>query len=225
MGNTTQHPDWKRMRFKRNKVWVALDESGHPRIEKGKVLIKYQLDQAHQYWVHQNSVRPLNEAQPDSSGRPHRAAGLTPPQNRQPAPPHAIDQPRAIHIYTDGACSGNPGPAGIGVVLQYGPHRKEISRSIGTATNNIAELEAVRVGLLAVKNRALPVVIHTDSQYVLGVLARGWKAEQNQGLVDEIRDLSRQFGSLQFVKVKGHAGHPENERADQLAVRAVRQSG
>jgi ribonuclease HI len=222
MGDTTRHPDWKRMRFKRNKVWVALDENGQPRIEEGKVLIKYQLDQAHQYWVHQNSVRPLDETLPEPNDKSHRAAGPNPPQDQEPPPPHIAESPGGIHIYTDGACSGNPGPAGIGVVMQYGRHRKEISRPIGTATNNIAELEAVRTALLAVKNRSLPVVIHTDSSYVLGLLDRGWKAKLNRSLVDETRNLTRRFARLRFVKVKGHAGHPENERADQLAVRAIR---
>ncbi len=134
------------MRFKRNKVWVALDEVGRPRIEKGKVLIKYQLDQEHQYWVHRESVRPLDEAIPDSEGQPpepHAAvkvvSGPTDPSGR-------AAQPEAIQIFTDGACSGNPGPAGIGVVLQYKRHRREIARSIGMATNNIAKLAAVKAG-------------------------------------------------------------------------------
>ena len=212
------------MRFKRNKVWVALDGQGQPHIEKGKVLIKYQLDQEHQYWVHQNSVRPLDETLPasneevpldpgpDSTGTLFDATDITQKQS-------------AIQIYTDGACSGNPGPAGIGVVLRYGPHLKEISQAIGLATNNIAELQAVRAALEAVKNRSLPVVVHTDSTYVLGLLDKGWKAKQNQAIVESIRKLTRLFSNLRFVKVKGHSGHPGNERADQLAVQAMKQNG
>ncbi len=213
------------MRFKRNKVWVALDERGQPRVDKGKVLIKYQLDQEHQYWVHRESVRPLDEAQPDSNSQASTPRGC-PDSISGPTDPSGPDaQPEAIQIYTDGACSGNPGPSGIGAVLQYKRHQKEISRSIGLATNNIAELAAVKAALEAVKNRTLPVVVYTDSSYVLGLLARGWKAKQNQELVEEIRQLTRRFKHLRFAKVKGHAGHPGNERADQLAVKAIERSG
>mgnify|MGYP000108709904 CR=1 FL=1 len=66
-----------------------------------------------------------------------------------------------------------------------------------------------------------PVVVHTDSRYAWGLLTQGWKAKQNQELVEEIREVMMQFSNLRFVKVKGHAGHPENERADRLAVAAV----
>lgn len=224
MEDSPRPSDWKRMRFKRNKVWVALNEHGTPRIDKNKVLIKYQLDQPHQYWVPQRSVRPLEEAPPDSGDKSQQPTGSAQTQAQSPPSPFSNGRPKAIEIFTDGACSGNPGPAGIGVVLRYGRHRKEISRPIGIATNNIAELEAVRNALLAVKNRSLPVVVHTDSRYVLGLLERGWRARQNQTLVREVRNLTRQFNNLKFVKVKGHAGHPENERADRLAVQAIRQS-
>ncbi|RJQ81736.1 MAG: ribonuclease HI [Desulfobacteraceae bacterium] len=127
----------------------------------------------------------------------------------------------AICVYTDGACSGNPGPAGIGIVLRYRGKSKEISRYLGQATNNIAELEAIRIGLLAVKNRDLPVLLFTDSSYAIGLLTRGWKARLNTALVEEIRRLAGAFKQLRFIKVKGHAGHPDNERADRLAVQAI----
>ena len=222
MNTAPEHPDWKRMRFKRNKVWVALDETGHPRVEKGKVLIKYQMDQEHQYWVRQKSVHPLEEKVPDSENPDTKNPDT---KKKTPHPAFGPDAgPKAIHIYTDGACSGNPGPAGIGVVMQYGRHRKEISEYIGTATNNIAELKAVRAALKAVKNRSVPVRIHTDSAYVLGLLGRGWKAGRNRRLVEAIRDLSGGFDDLQWIKVKGHAGHPGNERADQLAVQAIQKN-
>ena len=109
----------------------------------------------------------------------------------------------------------------IGIVLLYQGHRKEISRSIGMATNNIAELQAIKVGLESVNNRNLPVVLFTDSTYSLGLLTQGWKAKQNQELVQQVRALVKRFKNLRFVKVKGHAGHPENERADRLAVAAI----
>jgi ribonuclease HI len=211
MDDAKKYAHWKRMRFKRNKVYVAVDAQTRPIIEKSKVLIKYQLDQKHQYWVHSKSVFPLDETPPESK--------FAPPFASAPVDPAILK--KAIRIYTDGACSGNPGPAGIGVVMQFQQHEKEISQYIGTATNNIAELDAIRVGLRSVKNKDLPVVVFTDSSYALGLLAKGWKATKNRPLVKQIKELSADFKNLRFVKIKGHAGHPENERADRLAVEAI----
>ena len=173
--------NWKRVRFKGNKVWMAVDGEDRPLIEKGKALIKYQLDQPHQYWVHPAGIRPLDEdpAERDTTAPPHppkKSGGSG--RRRSPISKDAVgaaDVPDslkqdAISIYTDGACSGNPGPAGIGVVMYYKGHRKEISRYIGLATNNIAELEAIKTGLEAVRNRSLPVLLYTDSSYSLGLL-------------------------------------------------------
>jgi ribonuclease HI len=226
MANIDEHPHWVRMRFKRNKVWMAVDDSGQPLIEKGKALIKYQLDQPHQYWVHPHSVAPLDE-EAQAVRRPAGVAAKRPagkpgsPRRASQKPDGPVQADGSINIYTDGACSGNPGPAGIGVVLLYQGHRKEISRPIGIATNNIAELQAIKAGLESVKNRDLPVVLYTDSSYALGLLTQGWKARQNQELVRQVRRLVEQFRHLRIIKVQGHAGHPENERADRLAVKAI----
>jgi len=211
---------WKRMRFKGNKEWMAVDPAGQPAVEKGRVLIKYQLDQPHEYRVAQSNVVELEAPLPPTfPAKPRAKVSATTPR-RQPAAP--VDETKVVRIFTDGAASGNPGPAGIGVVLVYGDHKKTISRSIGHATNNIAELTAIQAGLEAVKNRRVPVKVHTDSSYALGLLALGWKAQANQALVEEIRQLAATFSNLEFIKVKGHAGHPENEEADRLAVAAVR---
>jgi ribonuclease HI len=215
------HPHWKRMQFKGNKVWMAVDEQERPLLQNGKVLVKYQLDQPHEYWVLPKSVVPVGspETTPQAPAVPKSRPGTRKPASVADISPETCAE--AICIYTDGACSGNPGPAGIGIVLRYKEKQKEISRSLGAATNNIAELEAIRVGLLAVKNRKLPVILFSDSSYALGLLSQGWKAKKNTELVEEIRRLAASFPNLRFVKVKGHAGHPDNERADQLAVRAI----
>jgi ribonuclease HI len=205
---------WKRMRFKRNKVWVPVDQNQTPLVQNGKVVIKYQLDQPHQYRVRADSLRLIEETTAQIALAPSPTS----------APCHPPHDPAAIAIYTDGACSGNPGPGGIGVVMVYKGHHKEIARHIGEVTNNIAELEAVRIALEAVKNRHLPVVIHTDSRYVWGVLSQGWKAEQNRALIEKIRSLMNHFHDIRFIKIQGHAGHPENERADHLAVGAIKGS-
>lgn len=214
------------MRFKRNKVWMAVDSEERPVLENGKALIKYQLDQPHEYWVHPTSVLPLDNNPPNQETSPtsKKRPAKRPASNLRASGVNDALKAGAIEIYTDGACSGNPGPAGIGVVLLFKGHRKEISQYIGMATNNIAELKAIKVGLESVRNRDLPIVLYTDSSYSLGLLTKGWKAKQNQELVQKVRLLVNRFKNLHFVKIKGHAGHPENERADRLAVEAI-QSG
>lgn len=197
---------------------MAVDAQDKPMLEKGKVLIKYQLDQPHEYWVHLANVLPIDNS--DTQNAPRKSQK---PKTSAPIQSKIPDKERAnaICIYTDGACSGNPGPAGIGVVMRHKEKQKEISRYIGKATNNIAELEAIKTALLAVKNPKLPVLIYTDSSYALGLLTKGWKAKQNVALVAEIRKLAGTFKMLEFIKVKGHAGDPDNERADRLAVKAI----
>jgi len=200
------------MRFKKNKVWLAVDPSGSPLEENGKVLIKYQLDQTHEYWVRKSSVKPLVSD----------PVAVQKTRNNRPAAQNGDRE--GILIFTDGASSGNPGPAGIGVVLRFGSHKKEISEYIGPATNNIAELRAIQAGLLAVKKTDLPVRLFTDSSYAYGVLALGWKAKANSELVQRIRKTIKKFKNLKIVKIKGHAGEEGNERADVLATSAIKKS-
>lgn len=206
----TDKTEWKRMRFKKNKVWLAVDRSGKPIEQNDKVLIKYQLDQTHEYWVRKDNIKPL-DSQPLE----------TQPSAEDLAPDESID-PEGIQIFTDGASAGNPGPSGIGVVLQYGQREKEISQYIGLATNNIAELKAIQAGLQALRNTALPVQIFTDSAYAYGVLALGWKARANKELIESIQKTMRKFKDVRIFKVKGHAGHQKNERADFLATSAIK---
>ena len=116
----------------------------------------------------------------------------------------------------------SPGPSGIGVLLRFGDHEKEISEYIGPATNNIAELKAIQAGLQALKNTLLPVQIFTDSSYAYGVLALGWKARANLELVEAIKKTMKKFKDVRIFKVKGHAGHKYNERADFLATSAIK---
>jgi ribonuclease HI len=128
---------------------------------------------------------------------------------------------RTIHVWTDGACTGNPGPMGIGVVLLADDKRKEISEFLGVGTNNIAELTAIHRGLEAIRAPARPVRVYTDSSYSIGVLSKGWKAKANQALIATIKQAMLRFPNLTFVKVSGHAGVVENERCDELARNAI----
>jgi len=241
---TDHAAQWERKRFKGNKVWMAMDSQGRPLMNKNKVLIKYQMDQSYQYWVNADKIGDLiPEAARNVSASPsdQTAANKTKPRRTAPsknnAPsakagktqkikPAQAQQPEApiIHVYTDGASSGNPGPSGIGVLLQYGSHEREISRYIGTATNNIAELLAVKTALEAIKRTDRPVRLYTDSSYVHGLLTSGWKAHKNRQLVNEIRQLCTRFSSLELIKVKGHGGNEGNEKADHLATSAIKKN-
>jgi len=215
------------MRFKKNKVWLAIDRNQKPVVKDGRVLIKYQLGQDYEYWVNQKNIKPINSIQSETK----RSGGDKSPKKLKTTPKtkgklaDSIKYKDSICIYTDGASSGNPGPSGIGIVLRFGTREKEISKYIGIATNNIAELEAIRTGLLAIKNTELPVRIFTDSRYAYGVLTLGWKARKNQDIIKSIKNTLLKFNDLKFIKVKGHAGHEENERADFLATSAIKKTG
>jgi len=123
-----------------------------------------------------------------------------------------------LTFYVDGACKGNPGPMGIGIVALAEDVRKEFKHSLGHGTNQMAELQAVRRALMKVKDPAnSAVTIYTDSQYAQGLLGQDWKAKANQELVWEIQRLIKTFGSFTIKKCSGHAGVKDNERADKLA--------
>jgi ribonuclease HI len=134
-----------------------------------------------------------------------------------------------ITIFTDGAAKGNPGPGGYGVVMKYNQHRKELSEGFRYTTNNRMELLAVIRALQELKVRDIPVTIYSDSKYVVDAIDKGWLwGWQKKGFKDKKNpDLWRIYIPLhtrykpKFVWVKGHAGHPENERCDQLAVAAA----
>ncbi|MDA3862586.1 MAG: ribonuclease HI [Deltaproteobacteria bacterium] len=128
---------------------------------------------------------------------------------------------KSIIIYTDGACSGNPGPAGAGVFLSFGDYKKYIYQYLGEATNNIAELKAIEIAVDSLKTGKYPVTIHTDSSYSLGVLSKNWKTKKNKELISTIKVKLQKYPKLQIKKVTGHAGVEGNEIADELARLAV----
>lgn len=137
-----------------------------------------------------------------------------------------------VELFTDGACSGNPGKGGWGAVLRYGQSERELSGGEKSTTNNRMELTAVIMGLKALKEPC-HVTLTTDSKYVSDGLSRGWarswqkngwrKADKkpalNPDLWEELLRLT-DIHDVDIVWVKGHAGHPENERCDRLAVKA-----
>lgn len=137
---------------------------------------------------------------------------------------------KTVNIYTDGACSGNPGPGGWAAILKYGEAVKELSGGEISTTNNRMELTAVIKGLEALKEDCR-VILTTDSKYVCDAMEKGWawgwkkkgwkrsngEPALNPDLWERLLALSQKH-KIEFVWVKGHAGHPENERCDTLAV-------
>lgn len=134
-----------------------------------------------------------------------------------------------IKIYTDGAAQGNPGPGGYGVILKYKDHVKELSQGFRLTTNNRMELLAVITGLEAIKKDGIPVSVYSDSEYVVNAVEKGWiwnwekqnfKKKANTDLWKRYIPLHHKF-KPKFNWIRGHAGHPENERCDYLAVKAA----
>ena len=133
------------------------------------------------------------------------------------------DRP-VIYLYTDGASSGNPGPGGWGAVLKCAGLRKELSGGFAVTTNNRMELLAVVEGLEAIKWPGAEVEVWSDSQYVVNTVTQGWKRKKNHDLWARFDAVASGF-RLTFHWLKGHAGHPENERCDELAVEASLRPG
>lgn len=140
-----------------------------------------------------------------------------------------------VVIYTDGACEPNPGPGGYGVILIYGPHRKELSGGFRHTTNNRMEIYAAIRALEALKHPC-KVTLYSDSKYVIDTMTLGWakrwrennwwrsKKERavNADLWERLLNLSEQY-QVEFKWVKGHSGEPENERCDKLSYTALEQ--
>ncbi len=133
-----------------------------------------------------------------------------------------------IEIYTDGACSGNPGPGGFGVVLKWQGHKKELMAGFKKTTNNRMELLAVIVGLESIKTPNQQVLVISDSKYVVDAVEKRWvfgwvkkefKDKKNPDLWKRFLNIYNQH-QVKLQWVKGHAGHPENERCDAMAVMA-----
>ena len=146
-----------------------------------------------------------------------------------------MPEKKQVEIFTDGACSGNPGPGGFGVILRYKGINKELSGGEACTTNNRMELTAVITGLSALKESCC-VTLYSDSKYIIDAIQKGWAKKWqangwmrnkkdpalNPDLWEKLLHLLEQH-EVNFVWVKGHAGHPENERCDRLAVEQSQQ--
>lgn len=205
---------WIQVRFREDKVWAQCHEDGRLKAnQRGLVPFCYKKG-GKAYHSKADNFGALEGSEVEVWQKPAAGGGKNP-------------QPRegAIEIWTDGACSGNPGPAGLGVYYKGPEGTVERSEFLGEGTNNIAELMAILRGLEMVEDPAAPVDLMSDSSYSLGLLTKGWKAKANQELVAEVRQELRRFKDIQLIKVKGHAGVHGNERADELARQSLDHRG
>ncbi|HEX3770130.1 MAG TPA: ribonuclease H [Polyangiaceae bacterium] len=211
---------WIEATLRGQRVFARAKEDGALATEGGRVEIRYNPKDGRAYRASAGNLAVVGGAKvlPDDACAPAEAVPAAGTKRSAAAPVHAAG---AWIAYTDGACSGNPGPAGSGVVL-VSPKGKmhEGFEWLGVATNNVAELTAILRAVEWLPAAAGNVVVHTDSQYAIGVLQKGWKPKVNQELVAKARALVAARGA-RLVYVPGHSGVPLNERADELAREAI----
>jgi ribonuclease HI len=221
------------MRFRDQMVWVRADDAGRPVLDRdGRAEMKYRENDAKSYRPSPANLLPDDGSGGDGGGGSVSDGGQPPVAEApaRPRPQAVTKSGPAVEVWTDGACSGNPGPMGIGVVVIDGGKRRELGEYLGIGTNNIAELTAIERGLelaeeVTGSDRQRRIRVHSDSGYAIGLLGKGWKAKANVDLVQRLRRRVAEFPGLELVKVPGHAGVPENERCDQLARAAILRSG
>lgn len=217
---------WKKYEFKGQTVYVRVLATGKPIVHRGRVELRYKLGARKSYKAAPDNLAEIEgEAEiiddAEMSGGTNQATMVSDALREEPSEPADAE---TIVIYTDGACSGNPGPAGIGVVVDRPDQTIEISEFLGSGTNNIAELSAISRALETLRPEDVERRIHlyTDSGWSLGVLIGGWKAKANLDLLEKIRTEMERFPRLELLKVRGHAGNDGNEEADRLATQATR---
>lgn len=232
---------WRTVDLRGTRVFARCSPDGKLLEEDGKVEIRYRQNDGKAYRALSRNLvtadgkilpdahcgeasaapKPSGEASDKKPAAASKAANKSANKAAHKAAhvPHVLSNEHVV-AYTDGACSGNPGPAGLGVVMVHGNQRRELSEYLGVGTNNVAELTAILRALEAMEE-PLPIFVHTDSQYAIGVLTKGWKAKANQALILRIQERMAQVKQLRLVYVPGHAGVPLNERADELARAAV----
>ena len=231
------------MLLRGQKVLARCDARGDLVIEGGKVEIRYKPKHGRSYSAAVRNLAPHADtrlvpdeeigeaapverpAEPGKASSPSRGAGAK--NGKKLLTEGAPEAPvgNEVLVYADGACSGNPGPSGLGVVMIWDDQRRELGEYLGQGTNNIAELTAILRACEGMPDRRRPLRLYTDSSYAIGVLSKGWKAKANQALVASVKEALAKLEDWELHYVRGHAGVPLNERADALAVAAVASGG
>jgi len=217
---------WRRMRLRNAEVLARCDASGELVSKEGRVEVRYKPNDGRAYFAATSNLKPpagAPKVEPDSFCGPGEVVKKPSKPKKKSAPASAPEKPEGdeILVYADGACSGNPGPAGVGAIAIWADQTRELSEYIGEATNNIAELTGILRGVELAKELGRPLRLYTDSTYSIGVLTQGWKVKANKELVAKVRKAMDAHPDTQLFHVRGHQGVRLNEHADELAVRAV----
>jgi len=217
---------WRPVAFKGQEIWGECTEAGELLERDGRVRIAYKQGAKKAYATFKDRLKDCASTTPveftiDVSGKgsPGKAK---PNSSLFGGVSSDLQNTDHIHLWSDGACTGNPGPAGAGTVLLRGALKTEWSTWLGEGTNNIAELVAVLQGVEAL-DRPIDkdLVVHTDSQYVIGVCAKNWKAKANKELIADLKATLSDCPRVVWHWVRGHEGIELNERCDQLARDAI----
>ncbi len=214
---------WKEAVLRGQRVLARVRADGSLAEERGRVEIRYKPNDGRAYRASARNLLVEGDAvlQPDDVCAPAGEGSRGAATSNAARPTSPAVPADAWIAYTDGACSGNPGPAGSGVVLVApGGKMHEGLEYLGEATNNVAELTAILRALEWIPSDARAIIVHTDSQYAIGVLQKGWKAKANGELVARAKQVVQTRGA-RLVYVPGHQGVPLNERADELAREAI----
>ena len=216
------------MRLRNAEVLARCDASGELVSKDGRVEVRYKPNDGRAYFASASNLKPpagAKKIEPDSFCGPGEAVKKPSKskKKRSSASDGAPDKPEGdeVLVYADGACSGNPGPAGVGAVAMWADQMRELSEYIGEATNNIAELTGILRAVELAHELGRPLRLYTDSKYSIGVLTQGWKVKANKGLVAKVRQALDAHPDTKLFHVRGHQGVRLNEHADELAVRAV----
>jgi ribonuclease HI len=218
---------WKQFQFRDQTVFARVLASGKPIVHRDRAEIRYKLGASKSYRVSPEDLELLDSEIIQDSEFKGAGAGTSRSTKKQTLreTPKTPPSDETIIVHTDGACSGNPGPAGLGVHIERPDETVEICEFISTmATNNFAELTAILRALESLRDdeKDRHVLLYTDSGWSLGVLIGGWKAKTNLEMIKKIQDKIAEFPKLELLKVKAHSGQKGNEEADYLATTAVR---
>lgn len=221
---------WRQVAFKGQEVWGECTESGELLERNGRVRIAYKQGANKAYASFKGRMKVVGSSQPVEFEIPLSGPGGSAGSTSKSKPNSSLfggvsadlENSDHIHLWSDGACTGNPGPAGAGTVLLLGESKIEWSTWLGEGTNNIAELMAVLQGVEALERPITKdLVVHTDSQYVIGVCAKNWKAKANKELIADLKATLSDCPRVVWHWVRGHEGVALNERCDELAREAI----
>lgn len=224
---------WTPKMLRGQRVLARCTDDGKLVVDGGRVEVRYKPTDGRAYRAGERNLEAIQGAEIFADD--HCAPAGEPPAKKDSKAESKTKEARALAhqaarakskaevvVFADGACSGNPGPAGLGVaVFEDGAKKRELSEFLGVGTNNIAELTAILRVAEQYAGEERMVEIHTDSSYAIGVLTKGWKAKANPELVAKTKTALAKLGAVHLVYVPGHSGVAGNELADALAVAAV----